>query len=182
MSDIDRVFARLGGGQPTTTEQRELRHIPRRSGSTSSRVVEVVRLPARGAAASAGGSRRTNLGVRAETWDDGFPTRSPPPSSPAPQLAAGTVDPMTAEPVAHVMPMWERAVAEPEVVPAPPPETAQTATTPATKRVRLAARSGSRRVADPYDTNDDGANCLRCGYLIQPARERRGLMTCAACG
>jgi hypothetical protein len=40
----------------------------------------------------------------------------------------------------------------------------------------------ARRVADPFDANDDGANCLRCGYAVEPARERRGLMTCAGCG
>jgi hypothetical protein len=44
------------------------------------------------------------------------------------------------------------------------------------------AHKPSRRVADPFDPADDGANCLRCGYVIEPARERRGLMTCAECG
>ncbi|GGJ40401.1 hypothetical protein GCM10011320_55070 [Neoroseomonas lacus] len=40
----------------------------------------------------------------------------------------------------------------------------------------------TRRVANPFDASDDGANCMRCGYAIEPAREKRGLMTCSGCG
>jgi hypothetical protein len=40
----------------------------------------------------------------------------------------------------------------------------------------------ARRVADPFDASDTGANCMRCGYAIEAGRERRGLMTCVACG
>jgi hypothetical protein len=29
---------------------------------------------------------------------------------------------------------------------------------------------------------DESANSLGCGYLVEPAREKRGLLTCAACG
>jgi len=39
-----------------------------------------------------------------------------------------------------------------------------------------------RRVVDPFDAEDDGANCMRCGYAVEPAREKRGLLTCAHCG
>ena len=39
-----------------------------------------------------------------------------------------------------------------------------------------------RRIADPFDADDDRANCMRCGYAIGAGRERRGLMTCASCG
>jgi hypothetical protein len=42
--------------------------------------------------------------------------------------------------------------------------------------------STAQRFADPFAADDDGANCLRCGYLVEPARERRGLLTCATCG
>jgi len=35
---------------------------------------------------------------------------------------------------------------------------------------------------DPFNSDDDGASCMRCGYLIESSRERRGLMTCAECG
>jgi hypothetical protein len=47
---------------------------------------------------------------------------------------------------------------------------------------RQTAVALTRRVADPLGPNDNGANCLRRGYLIEPARERRGLLTCSACG
>ena len=41
--------------------------------------------------------------------------------------------------------------------------------------------SGAPR-PDPFAADNIGTNCLRCGYLVQPARERRGLLTCATCG
>jgi hypothetical protein len=40
----------------------------------------------------------------------------------------------------------------------------------------------TRRFADPFAADDDCANCLRCGYLVEKARDRRGLMTCSECG
>ncbi|MDO9712800.1 hypothetical protein [Paracraurococcus lichenis] len=40
----------------------------------------------------------------------------------------------------------------------------------------------ARRFADPFAMGDDGANCLRCGYLVEAEREGRGLLTCSACG
>ncbi|WP_372625011.1 hypothetical protein [Falsiroseomonas sp.] len=179
MSDIDRVFARLGGRQTAGSDQRELRNIPRKGASAGSRTVEVVRLPARGAAASEDSPRRTDHRVRAATWDDGFPAKSTPPPSSAPLPVAAEAP----EPVAHVMPTWTPAVAEPSVEPAPvaPSEAAQPALESA-KQARRTAQGKARRVADPFDASDDGANCLRCGYLIEPARERRGLVTCAECG
>jgi hypothetical protein len=175
MSDIDRVFARLGGAQPTSTEQRELRHIPRKGGSTGSRVVEVVRLPTKGAPQGEGGARRSDVRLRAATWEDGFPARSALPPQAAAPVEIGTAAPPAAEPVAHVMPVWQRRVEEPEVAAAPPPPPDAAPPAPAPRRA-------GRRVADPYDMEDDGANCLRCGYAVQPARARRGLMTCAGCG
>jgi hypothetical protein len=180
MSDIDRVFARLGRGQPAGGDQRELRSIPRRRGSTGSRVVEVVRLPARGASPGRASSDQPGARVRAQTWDDGFPAKHAPSPSQSPLPVAAEAS----EAVAHVMPMWTRAVVEPgiEPAPAPPSEPAQATTPPPAKRTRRTANGASRRVADPFDPDDAGTNCLRCGYLIQPARERRGLMTCAECG
>ena len=44
------------------------------------------------------------------------------------------------------------------------------------------ASTPARRVADPFNASDDGANCMRCGYAIEAAREKRGLMTCSECG
>ena len=183
MSDIDRVFARMGGGQASPNEQRELRSIPRRGGATGNRLVEVVRVPARGdTTGRKGGAQRPAFNVHAQTWEDGFPARSVRAPSlaraPEPALAAA------AEPVAHIMPMWEPSVGEPEagVVPPAPAEAALASKQGRTPRTRPAASPAPRRVADPFDTSDEGANCLRCGYLVELARERRGLMTCAGCG
>jgi hypothetical protein len=41
--------------------------------------------------------------------------------------------------------------------------------------------SSRRAFADPFAAEDSGANCIRCGYLVTPAREKRGLMTCTRC-
>lgn len=180
MSDIDRVFARMGGGQTSTTEQRETRSIPRRGGATGHRVVEVVRLPPRSETSdSKGSTQRLACNVHAQTWDAGFPARSVTAPSPVPKPAA--VEPVV--PVAHVMPMWERSTHEPEaeLVPAPA-EVLPKARQARVPRSRRAVDGAARRFADPFDASDERANCLRCGYAIQPARERRGLMTCAGCG
>jgi hypothetical protein len=175
MSDIDRVFARLGGGQSAASEQRELRSIPRRGGVTGSRVVEVVRLPATGMTARKGQAGRSDVKVRAQTWEGGFPTRAAPAQSPLQEPVAAE----KIEPVAHVMPVRQPAVVQPEPTPPhAPPDAAQAAEPRPARR----ARPTARRIADPFDETDDGANCFRCGYLIEPARERRGLMTCAECG
>ncbi len=182
MSDVDRVFARLGGGHLAASEQRELRSVPRRGGAAGSRAVEVVRLPARGPAAGQDPSRRPASKVRAQTWDDGFPARSKPLPSPAPPVEAEPT-----APVAHVMPMWEpstdeAATARPAPAPADDDPSAAEIGQPVRRSSGGKARQPTRRVADPFDADDDRANCLSCGYVIQPARERRGLMTCSECG
>ena len=179
MSEIDHVFARLGGGQSGPTEQRELRSIPRRGGATGSRVVEVVRLPPRSATARHHQAPRPESKLRAGTWDDGFPAKSAPP----PSLGPGAT--LTVAPVAHVMPMWEPAeTSAASTSPPPAPREGQPRRTaePAAPLSPKKPRTRSRRVADPFDPADDGANCQRCGYLVEPARDRRGLMTCAGCG
>ena len=180
MPDIDRVFARLGGGQPAAGTQREARSIPRKGGSTGSRVVEVVRMPPSGTTARTDHAVRPDAKLRAQTWEDGFPARSAPalPASPPP-VAVERI-----EPVAHVMPARQPAAPPSEPT---PPIAAQAATSSraaqaATPRPARTARPTGRRSADPFDASDDGANCFRCGYLVEPARERRGLTTCAACG
>ena len=42
-------------------------------------------------------------------------------------------------------------------------------------------KSTRRVFADPFAADDIGTNCIRCGYLVSPAREKRGLMTCLQC-
>jgi hypothetical protein len=166
MSDIDRVFARLGGGQSAANEQREQRRIPRKGGAPGSRVVEVVRLAPSGGTARA--AQRPDVHLRAQSWEDGFPAQPPRPSA----APAGPPAAEAPAPTVHVMPMWERS--------SPEPATARDE--PRKGPARRKAETPVRRVADPFDPEDDGANCLRCGYAIEPVREARGLMTCAACG
>jgi hypothetical protein len=40
----------------------------------------------------------------------------------------------------------------------------------------------ARHFADPFADDDGGANCIRCGHLVQRVREKRGLTTCSQCG
>jgi hypothetical protein len=44
------------------------------------------------------------------------------------------------------------------------------------------AKPRVRQFADPFASDDDRPNCLRCGYLVEKVRDRRGLMTCSKCG
>ncbi len=176
MSEIDRVFARLGGGQPSGTDQRERRTVPRKGSAAGLRVVEVVRLSPKGSQGAAATPRRTDHGLRAATWDDGFPAR-PAAQAPAPDQPRATD---MAEPVVHLMPAWARPATEPVPAPTTPAAAAERPRSPG--RPRRAPAVSARRVADPFDPADDGANCLRCGYAVEPARERRGLLTCARCG
>ena len=181
MSEIDHVFARMGGRQSNSTERRELRSIPRRGNATGSRVVEVVRLSPRATTAGHDQAHRRASKVLVATWDDGFPPKSARAPFPSPEPVAT----VTVRPVAHVMPRWEPAdTAGANASPkpsAPEGRSSQTAE-PAAPLSPKKPRTRSRRVADPFDPADEGANCLRCGYAIQPARARRGLMTCAGCG
>jgi len=97
------------------------------------------------------------------------------------------VAPEPTPPTVHVMPAWEPSPPQP----APPvPEAGEPAVEAGEGRRRgprlpkaRAPQGTARRYADPFAADDDGgANCLRCGYLVEPARERRGLLTCATCG
>jgi hypothetical protein len=93
-----------------------------------------------------------------------------------------SAEPMATElvrPSVHVMPMWE---------PRPPRDEAVTsveAVAPAEATVACrsrrptptqVARLQTRRFADPFDPMDGGANCLRCGYLIEQARDLNSTM------
>ena len=82
---MDDVFARLGGEQLATSEQRDQRTIARKGKMAGSRIVEVVHLPTRAASRNEGGTRRADPGVRAETWEGDFPAAAAPrqPSSSA---------------------------------------------------------------------------------------------------
>ncbi len=170
MSDIDRVFARFQDTRTPASDRREVRTVPGR-GTRGSRVVEVVHRRSGAPAAAAESPRQTRANLRAASWEEGFPARQapqPPAVEPPPVVVAP-------EPTAHVLPAWEPVAPAPEAVPAAPAPRAPRAQ-------RVAARAMERAVADPFDATDERANCLRCGYLVEPQREARGLMTCAACG
>ena len=181
MDEKDRVFARFKDEQPEAADRHERLTILRPARASGSRVVEVVRL--RGTAAGTDRPRRVDTRVRAASWDDGFPAKRPAVAGPLVDLAAVGIAESTA-PVTHVMPAWQ---------PAPTPSAAEVAPAPSVEppmaprrgrgRPRKETRSApARPIADPFDADDDRANCMRCGYAIDPGRESRGLMTCAPCG
>jgi hypothetical protein len=121
--------------------------------------------------------------MRAETWPEGFGAKSAPPS-PQHEIPPAAAEP--AEPTVHVMAMWEptpQPPAEPIAQPAEPPVEVAIAEdcTPRTSKPR-APKVATRRFADPFTDDDSGANCIRCGYLVEPAREKRDLWTCSNCG
>lgn len=180
MAEIDDIFARLGGGRIASTDQSDRRDIPRRGKAGGSRVVEVVHLRTRRPGAGPAVTHRTESGVRAQTWDGGFPTKPSP-------LASTLTQPMASEApeqVGHVITRWEpmaEAAPIPPAAPAPV-EVPTRAIDALTARSALnGTKSQARSVADPFDPEDDRANCLRCGYALGAGRERRGLTICAAC-
>ena len=77
-----------------------------------------------------------------------------------------------------MMPGWKPLLSpiEPEAVPA------VLAAPQRQPKASAVSKTRERAFADPFATEDTGANCFRCGYLVEPAREKRGLMTCAGCG
>lgn len=170
MSDLHHVFARFSTAGATETPSRQTVTIPAR-GTRGSRVVQVVRLR-HGARADEEAPARHAADVGGAAWGEEISGRGSPPMPAAPQETASPAP----QPIAHVLPAWQprQSVVE-ETVEAPLPRLRRSATP------RSAHAAGPRRVADPFDANDDSANCIRCGYLVEPAREKRGLMTCAGC-
>jgi hypothetical protein len=176
MDDKDHVFARFKDHKSASAERHERLSIPGRGAGSSSPSVVVVHLRTRAPTAPQDRTRYTDRQLRAASWEDGFPAT---PTTRAPgSLRPDLVAPL--KPAAHVMPAWTPTSAEVEV--------AAQAVAEAPPIVFPAAPSlhprhaHRRRVVDPFDPADDGANCLRCGYAIEPAREKRGLMICAGCG
>jgi len=121
--------------------------------------------------------------MRAETWPEGFRAKTALPLS---RQNIQQVAPEPAQPTVHVMPMWEpssQQSAQPVAKPAEPPIVAAVVerrkprtSNPHTPKVT------ARQFADPFADDDSGANCIRCGYLVEQPREKRGLMTCSKCG
>jgi hypothetical protein len=185
MSEADRVFpARRGqGAQTLSSEKRFIQSRHRRGevGSGQPRVVEVVHVRRGTARLAEESSRPPVWSVRAETWPDGFHAK---PSKPSPEPP---IVPQPAAPVGHVMGAWWEPVPPKAVPPSTPSDQVPAEAVVTGQRKSRTRKTASppavaRAFADPFAAEEEGANCLRCGYLVEPARERRGLLTCAACG
>ena len=185
MSEADRVFSRHPRRAVFASETQHIVTAPRKnsSGTIAGRVVEVVHV-------SHGSSRPVERPARpkpwnahAETWPEGFRAKSSPPVS---RQEAQPVAPEPTPPTVHVMPMWEPSAPQPVMRDEKPAELPSG--TPVLERRKPRGPKSSppkvtaRQFADPFAEDDDGANCIRCGYLVERAREARGLMTCAKCG
>jgi hypothetical protein len=178
MSEIDDVFANFRDEKSPSTDRRETRSIPQR-GTHRSRTFEVVHVRPGSTARPIEQPRQSSVGVRAAAWDDGFPARQAPqrPAAPHPPVSSPV------QPTFHIMPARSPSVLTAEAAPVVPDPNPVIVNRRGRGRPRKqTAVAPIRRFADPFDANDDGANCLRCGYAIEPAREKRGLMTCGACG
>lgn len=178
MDDKDHVFARFKDDKPVASDRRETLSIPRRGNAMGSRAVEVVHVRSSGTPTGKGQPRRLTFTDRAATWEHGFPAR-PPAQLPA---MVDSETPARAEPVTHVMPMWEPTAVAVEVTTPVRDEAPVAEAVSAVEASRPRTRKSARRIADPFDASDDRANCMRCGYAIEPAREKRGLMSCSECG
>jgi hypothetical protein len=185
MSDADRIFSLLTGqAARTASNERRFINAPRRKGSVSTgpRVVEVVQVRQRGAKPNEAHGPAKQPRTHAQTWPDGFRAKPP---LPLPSADQDPAEPEPVQPGVHVMPMWQPSPQPSEVAEANPPKAPVEAAAPRPRRRRDPApavpQQGIRRFADPF-SDEGGANCMRCGYLVEPAREGRGLLTCAACG
>jgi hypothetical protein len=177
MDDKDHVFARFKDNNPVSPDRRETLTIPRRGGTAGSRSVEVVHVRSGGAARDR--VQRPDPYARAASWDGAFPTKTMPPSS----MPIEPVTPAITQPLPPVMSEEEPAAAEAEPAVPARPEQPVVAVHQGRGRPRKAAIAvTTRRVADPFDPSDFGANCIRCGYAIEAARDQRGMMTCSGCG
>ena len=181
MDEIDRVFARFKDDKTEPADRRETLSIPRRNGTGGSRTVEVVHLRSRGA--NKDHSQRLDSRVRAASWEGGFQTKPPAPKPVLPEPVSVTPIP----PTTHVMPAWKPAGHEGASPASVLPAAAEGPSIVerhgrGRPRKEISATSPVRHIADPFDADDDGANCLRCGYAIERDRDRRGLTVCSACG
>lgn len=186
MSEADRVFPtrKRHGSNILASERRHILSAARRSGlgAGQSRVVEVVHVRREGARPAQDQPGQAPWNLRAEGWLETFRTKL---FDARPQQDAQPAAQEPTPPVVHVMPMWQPSPMQPAGLAAKPSEPL---VEPAPTRQRSAriprtpkSKTLTRQFADPF-TDDGGTNCYCCGYLVEPARETRGLMTCSACG
>jgi hypothetical protein len=178
MSEADRVFSRMTtpGALPSPEDKQFLHVTSRRRGAVAgqSRVVEVVHRRSSSTAAPA-------EPAHAATWPEGFQGRSAQTLPPAEDPAAS---PVPAPPVGHLMPGWEPLL--PPLQPVEPAAKIPAGSRPRPQVAKLEQsknqpESTKRAFADPFAADDSGTNCIRCGYLVSPTREKRGLKTCLQC-
>jgi hypothetical protein len=187
MSEADRVLPRQReqGVEGSSSERRLILGSSRRKGSGcgSSRVVEVVHVRRGGAKTSEDGSPPARWYVRAETWPEGFRAKSPLPLPPH-DIQLASTEP--AQPTVHVMAMWEPSSpqpVQPSAKPADPPVKTAAVERPKPHTSTPSRSTGAgRHFSDPFTESDCGANCIRCGYTVEQARDKRGLRTCSRCG
>jgi hypothetical protein len=146
-------------------------------------VVEVVHVRRDGSRPMESRPHPAPWSVRAEIWPEGFRAKPVQPLSPQ---GIQQVAPEPAPAAVHVMPMWEPSPPQPASLAVTrdelPVETARAVERrPRTPKAKT-PKDTARHFADPFAAGDDGANCMRCGYLVEAAREKRGLLTCSTCG
>lgn len=184
MSDANRVFLHQSKRTTSSSQTRHIVTAPRKNGSgtISSRVVEVVHVARRSSGPGKDQPSSTPWNAHVEAWPDGFRAKPPAPALPQEtQPTASYIPP----PTVHVMPAWEPSVQQPAPT-AAEPVLGPNSTQAVEGLTRHDAKPRSpkmavRRFADPFADSDDGANCIRCGYLVERAREARGLWTCSKC-
>jgi hypothetical protein len=178
MSEADRVFARMTTPRALSSpeDKQFLQVTSRRHGAVAgqSRVVEVVHR-------RSGHKAPPAEPAHAATWQEGFQSRSAP-TLPSAEDRGAT--PAPTPPVAHLMPGWKPLL--PPLRPVEPAAKVPAASQPRSRIVKPEQpenqpKSAKRDFADPFAADDSGTNCIRCGYLVSPAREKRGLMTCMQC-
>lgn len=185
MSEADRVFSRLSKPITSSSERRHIVTAPRknRSGTVTNRVVEVVHVAHGTPGPRKGHPHPPQRDGRAESWPDGFRAKSVPPAL---MPDAQSMAPKPTAPVVHVMPAWEPSPQQPALTEEPLAQLLSSTPTIEHDAQHDVASSPpttmTRRFADPFAADDDGANCTRCGYLVERAREKRGLWTCSKCG
>lgn len=184
MSEADRVFARMTKPSlRSTPKDNEVLHVAsrQRGAAGQSRMVEVIHRRSGQSTSPAAPARWPKSSAYAASWPDGFnvrPAPSPPPAAASPEA------PEPNPPVGHLLPGWE-----PLLPPIEPAEIAADVPTGSNRKPRAikpersknTPRSTRRAFADPFVADDTGTNCIRCGYLVSSARERRGLLTCVQC-
>jgi hypothetical protein len=184
MSEADRVFSRHLKRATSSSETRHIVTAPRKNrfGTMANRVVEVVHVAHATPRPLRSQPHPVRRDAHAESWPDGFRAKT---ASPVSLPEARPVVPEPTPPTVHVMPAWEpsaqQAALTGEGLVEVPSGTATIKHHEQHDAASNAPKGTKRRFADPFAADDNGANCIRCGYLVERARATRGLWTCSSC-